>query len=251
MADLKKISELPPSIAASDQDVYPLVQNGSTLKQTLGALRQAIVGGWKAHASNFLSSADTLAARTSIGLGAVNNTSDVNKPVSTAQQAALDLKLTPAQSLAQLQTYGIGSLIPAAQFAPSLDALTLGGVYAFGTTSVGAPGGQTGSVLHLPRDARPTQIASTYSNTKLLVRWYTASGWTTWRELVGTDSPLFTGSLQCSGPIRVGQFTLSTLPSAATFSGHIIDVTNATGGPKTCRSDGATWKILNTTTTVS
>lgn len=32
-------------------------------------------------------------ARTNLGLGNVNNTSDANKPVSTAQQTALDLKL--------------------------------------------------------------------------------------------------------------------------------------------------------------
>jgi hypothetical protein len=37
-------------------------------------------------------SPNTAAARTAIGLGNVDNTSDVNKPVSTAQQAALDTK---------------------------------------------------------------------------------------------------------------------------------------------------------------
>ena len=40
----------------------------------------------------FLSAVDAAAARVAIGLGNVNNTSDANKPVSTAQQAALDLK---------------------------------------------------------------------------------------------------------------------------------------------------------------
>lgn len=36
------------------------------------------------------------AARTNLGLGNVDNTSDANKPVSTAQQAALDLKANAA-----------------------------------------------------------------------------------------------------------------------------------------------------------
>lgn len=54
-----------------------------------------------------------------------------------------------------------------------------------------------------------------------------------------------------SGPIRCGQFTLATLPSAAAFSGYEIDVTDAAGGPKRCRSNGSVWQILNTTTTVS
>lgn len=54
-----------------------------------------------------------------------------------------------------------------------------------------------------------------------------------------------------SGPIRPGQYTLSTLPSAAAYNGYEIDVTNAAGGPKRCRSNGSVWQILNTTTTVS
>jgi len=40
----------------------------------------------------FLALADAAAARTAVGLGNVDNTSDVNKPVSTAQQSALNLK---------------------------------------------------------------------------------------------------------------------------------------------------------------
>lgn len=54
-----------------------------------------------------------------------------------------------------------------------------------------------------------------------------------------------------SGPLRPGQYTLATLPSAAAFSGYEIDVTDATGGSKRCRSNGSVWQILNTTTTVS
>lgn len=242
----KKISELPPAGALGDNDLFEVVQAGGNCKLTGAQVKAA------APVTSVAGRTGTVTlGKSDVGLGSVDNTADASKPVSTAQQAALDLKLTPAQSLAQLQTYGIGTLLPAAQYVPSLDALALGGVYAFGTTSVGAPGAQTGSVLHLPREGRPTQIASTYLNTKLLVRWYTASGWTTWRELVGTDAPLFTGSAQCSGPIRPGQFTLATLPSASTYSGYEIDVTNATGGSKRCRSDSTNWQILNTTTTVS
>lgn len=46
-------------------------------------------------------------------------------------------------------------------------------------------------------------------------------------------------------------YTLTTLPSAAANAGRFIDVTNATGGAKLCRSDGTAWKIANTTTTVT
>jgi hypothetical protein len=54
-----------------------------------------------------------------------------------------------------------------------------------------------------------------------------------------------------SAPTRVAQYTLSTLPSAASYNGYEIDVTNAAGGPKRCRSNGSVWQILNTATTVS
>ncbi|UXY13873.1 hypothetical protein N8I74_11120 [Chitiniphilus purpureus] len=59
------------------------------------------------------------------------------------------------------------------------------------------------------------------------------------------------GSLYSAGPVRPGEFTLATLPSAAANNGGYITVTNATGGPKLCRSNGTVWQIANTSTTVS
>ena len=75
--------------------------------------------------------------------------------------------------------------------------------------------------------------------------------WQPWREYAFSDTPVFTGAVTCGGPVRVGQFTLASLPSASAFTGYEIDVTDAAGGAKRCRSDGTNWKIINTTTTVS
>lgn len=61
----------------------------------------------------------------------------------------------------------------------------------------------------------------------------------------------FSDKATFSGPITLGAYTLATLPSAAAFPRGLIDVTDATGGPKTCRSNSSVWQILNTTTTVS
>lgn len=52
-----------------------------------------------------LTAASTSAARTAIALGNVDNTSDANKPVSTATQTALDLKLAIASADANYAKY--------------------------------------------------------------------------------------------------------------------------------------------------
>lgn len=68
--------------------------------------------------SDYAKTSDITAA--AVGLGNVNNTSDANKPVSTAQQTALDLKandnavakLTGDQTIAGVKTFSSDPLIP-------------------------------------------------------------------------------------------------------------------------------------------
>lgn len=74
------------------------------------------------------------------------------------------------------------------------------------------------------------------------------TAWSAWCQ-VFIDTTLT--SLKVAGPVLIGQYTLTTLPSASTYNGYEIDVTNAAGGSKRCRSNGTVWQILNTTTTVS
>lgn len=306
--------------------------------------------------------------KANVGLDQVDNTSDA-------------IKL--AASLAQMQSYGVGTVQPQAGFltaANGPNAVTLGGMYAYPASSTGAPTTNSGSLLHVPRDSRPSQILFDYFAEKVFTRHFKggSTGWTTARELAYTDSPALTGtpttttpaasdnstriqstagslaqvqsfglgsdgatlwpdlntpivtallsvtggasnnllatpatlmhrqwgsggndhgtqiyhslnsnsalnnrllwrtklggvwgapreaaaldqpafttSMQCAGPVRVGQYTLTTLPSAAAYNGYEIDVTNATvapAGPKRCRSNGTNWIILNTTTIVS
>ncbi len=61
---------------------------GDVTQEELDAVAAAAL----AKASNLSDLANAATARTNIGLGNVTNTSDANKPVSTAQQTALDLK---------------------------------------------------------------------------------------------------------------------------------------------------------------
>jgi hypothetical protein len=79
--------------------------------------------------------ADATAQRTTLGLGNVNNTSDANKPVSTAQQTALDLKsniLQPFSSIVSAAMTDLGSL--------STEHVTITGtttITSFGTAAAG------------------------------------------------------------------------------------------------------------------
>ena len=79
------------------------------------------------------------------------------------------------------------------------------------------------------------------TTTKTLALGSSALEWSDVRSVLGT----FTG------PIKIGQYTLATLPSAATYNGCLIIVNDAVGGAKFCRSNGTVWQIANTTTTVS
>jgi hypothetical protein len=51
-------------------------------------------------------------------------------------------------------------------------------------------------------------------------------------------------------PFKPAPYAKGGLPNVATYNGHLILVTDATGGPKLCLSNGTVWQILNTTTAV-
>jgi hypothetical protein len=63
--------------------------------------------------------------------------------------------------------------------------------------------------------------------------------------------PSSSAKLDCAGPLRWGQYTLSTLPSAAAYPNCNIDVVDATGGITACKSVDGYWCPINTTTPVS
>jgi hypothetical protein len=53
------------------------------------------------------------------------------------------------------------------------------------------------------------------------------------------------GAMTTNGPLRLGQYTLSTRPSAAAYNGSELDATDAPGGPQRQRSNGISWLPLN------
>lgn len=85
MADTanQKISELPAVSSAASNDVLAGVKSNTTSKFPLSVLKTFFQSGL---------------TKSNVGLNNVDNTSDANKPVSTAQQAAIDAAVQEAEA---------------------------------------------------------------------------------------------------------------------------------------------------------
>lgn len=178
-----------------------------------------------------------------VGLGNVDNTSDSNKPISSATQSALNSKapltspafsngLTVARSSTTDSVEIIFNGLPGSY--RYFRFLSSGSIrWDFGVSNAQESGNNVGSDFYLNR----------FSDSNAFID----SPWGISRSTGETRM----SRLSVSGAVKPGQFTIATLPSASALSGYEIDVTDASGGPKRCRSDGNSWKILNTTTTVS
>jgi hypothetical protein len=191
-----------------------------------------------------------------VGLDQASNTADNVKPVSAPQQAALDLKAnlaSPAFTGGASVAGGDLTLTRAGQAAAAM--LTLiadasqASTLAFQTGNsrrwqvIKSADAESGSNVGSDFSIVRYQDNSSYGSVPLVIS--RATGRTTIAALA------VSGDATVTAPFRVGQFTLTTLPSASAYSGYEIDVTNANGGSKRCRSNGTVWQILNTTTTVS
>lgn len=126
------------------------------------------------------------------------------------------------------------------------DSASLGASYALGRTSFDAYFGVSGSAGTFTTGDVQGDV-SLRAETRL----HLSIGATGYAKLDAGVGFAHLTPVICNSPWRPGQYTLSTLPSASAYNGYLIDVTNATGGPKMCRSNGTVWQILNTTTTVS
>ena len=59
------------------------------------------------------------------------------------------------------------------------------------------------------------------------------------------------GAVQPSGPVRLKNYTVATLPAAASYTYGIVWVSDAATNAIACVSDGTNWKRLDTGATVS
>lgn len=239
----KRIGDLPPDPAPTAASIFESERGGVSYRLTVGQL-QALIGA--ALALTGLPTAPTPA------------TPITNQSTAVANMAAV-------QSV--LASLGFDNFTTA-QAGVNPDLLLATGVYAVtsanpSTYPAGFSGG--GALIVGRRNITPYRAIEMLIGEAAGRVWtrnnVSGAAWGAWVEVTrgGVDATItsmtaltsITSAVAFSLPNRVAQFTLTTLPSAATYNGYEIDVTNATGGPKRCRSNGTVWQILNTTTTVS
>lgn len=181
---------------------------------------------------------DIVLTKTDVGLGSVDNTPDASKPVSGPQADLIFTKFDKAGGLITGSvTIDTGAASPGAGQLVLSGSGTNGAVFKF----VGN-GAITPSKTMRSADGAFQIINDAFSGVIFTID-----------DFGNTYIPGAVNATRAflNGPVRFGQFVLAALPSAAAFAQYMITVTDATGGPKLCVSDGANWKIINTTTTVS
>lgn len=193
-------------------------------------------------------------AKADVGLANADNTADSVKPVSTPQQAALNLKA----NLSGADFTGAVSMLGTTSFTASgiaIDRASGGPTITFS----GPPGThrqfiwQTAGSNRFRLSADSTAEGGSNSGSNLALASYTDAG-------VFLGAPLLINRatsetqvvrLNSTGPVSLGQYTLTTIPSPSTYNGYYVTITNATGGPKLCYLNGTNCVIANTSTIVS
>ena len=172
-----------------------------------------------------------------VGLGNVTNTSDADKPVSTAQQTALDLKANIASPTFTGAVGGITAAMVGA--AASNASTTVNGVTCTlgSTCTVGVALSRTASwefpaagdsipLLNLPASATITRVYCTVkSGTNIVFGLYKNAEATAWTN----GTAVFSGDQTCTGSGLV--VTSFSSAAVAAHTPLVISVTSATGGP--------------------
>jgi len=267
--DATTISGLPVANDIAGAELVPVVQGGVSKRATAAQLRAGLAkSGVNSDIARITGLTTPLeiayggtggnsqaTARSAIGLGAVATESIL--PVAKGGTGAID-RVSARTNLSALGVgdFGVGGVNITESGKLNSLAFTEFFNSTAATTDVpigaGTAAGQ-GCGIHNqhPNGQYAAQYWTQLTSNRTFVRVKSAGTPLAWSEFAFLNAPTFTTSLAVQGPVLVGQYLLASLPAASAFSGFEIDVTNATGGPKRCRSNGSVWQILNTTTTVS
>lgn len=68
---------------------------------------------------------------------------------------------------------------------------------------------------------------------------------------IGAGQAAPAAGVATAGPVKPGTYTVGTVPAAASYTGAIIWVSDASGGAKPAISDGTNWKVISLGSTLS
>lgn len=172
----KKITELPVSQTPNDADLYVVVQSADTRKQTLGQIKQSILGANLTALSGLTGAADRLAYFNGVGSMALT-------PLTSAARGLLD----DANSQDMRTTLGIpwaGATSSTA--ATDLDIIAETSVLGITTSTLNVPAGILNGSMVATDVFGPTskiQIIESRSSDRILFRRMVSGAWQTWVEL--------------------------------------------------------------------
>lgn len=231
------------SALAGKQPLDPDLTAIAALAPADGSLMQRISGAWNSITTAALKTALSL-VKGDVGLGSVDNTSDASKPVSTAQQTALNLKAddsaavhnTGTETVAGVKTFSSSPIVPTPT--TSFQAATKG--YA---DSVAAGGGIPVSLI----DAKGDLVVGTAndtatrlgvgSNNQVLtadstqasgVKWAPAAGGGTVTSVTNGDSTVTIGGTSTDPTVAVNAIAESKVTNLVSDLAAKVPLSTAT-----------------------
>ncbi len=187
----------------------------------------------------FMESGTTATARTNIGLGSVDDTSDLNKPISTATQLALDSKAL-ATDVAAIEERDWVSLpdssIPATDPITSWPAGVLSIMYVEDSTDPSWPSNGIVTVDRRRTGGRGASKYSSFTSTNgfYLFRRWASSSWVDWDTLITSTDGTISDDLEFSSTTLTAPNIDSTAPESLVTradleAGPSYEITNSSG----------------------
>ena len=227
------------------QDATGLVDADTLEEHPASYFQQALVSGTNIKTLNsesLLGSGDIVLTKTSIGLDKVDNTSDLNKPISTATQTALNKKQDTLVSGTNIKTVHGQSVLGSGDINPIASASQLGGVKIGSGINVSTDG-----TISAQEYSLPTASSTTLGGVKI------GSGININNGVISAQEySLPTATADTKGGVKIGSGINVTTDGTISAQEYSLPTASATvkGGIKVGTNLAMNGEVLNNTYTL-